>query len=131
MVSTYNIALSGLNVAGKRLEVSANNLANQFSTSRLENGQVINEPYLAQRVEASSNPIGGVQARVVDRTPATTIVFDPTASNADANGASQVPAVDTAEELIGTIIATYDFRANLKVIQAQNKLDQETLNIIS
>lgn len=131
MVSTYNIALSGLNVAGKRLEVNANNLANQFSTSRLENGREIDEPYRAQQVIATSNSIGGVQARVVEKTPATTIVFDPTASNADANGASQVPAVDTAEKLTGMRIASYDFRANLKVIQAQNKLDQETLNIIS
>ena len=125
MTSIANVALSGYDVAAKKIAVSANNVANQFSTSRVENGKVVNEPYQPQRVEAISQEEGGVRARVVDKNPAA--LEAPTAGGE----LQQVPNVDTAEELVNAKIATYDARANLAVIRAESKLQDYVIDIFT
>ncbi len=124
MVSSIDTALSGLNAASKRLEVSANNLANQFSTKSVTDGKVSDTPYSAQRVDQISLSSGGVTTQVSNTNPATNTVADPQ------GGLQQVPNVDTANELIQTKLASYDFKANLKTIQAQDNMFKNLLDII-
>lgn len=131
MISSFNISLSGLNAASKRLEVSASNVANQSSTSVSVDGQVANRPYAAKRVDQVSNPLGGVGTIVRDKDPATIKIFNPNLPNADANGTAEVPNVSLEEELINQIALTYDYKANLKAIKTANEMQKSLLDIKS
>jgi flagellar basal-body rod protein FlgC len=132
MTSVFSIAMSGLTAASRRLEISAQNIANRDSTKTVINGQVIDEPYHAQKAQSISNALGGVvKVNVTDANPPTTTIFNPNAENADANGSSRVPNVSIENELIDQRVAGYDFKANLKSIQAQNHLLDSLLDIKS
>jgi flagellar basal-body rod protein FlgC len=129
MTSVFGISVSGLNAASKRLEVSANNIANKDSTRTIKDGQVTNEPYHAQRAQSISQANGGVSVVVRDENPPTVTTFNPGADNADANGQSEVPNVALEKELIDQNIASYDYKANLKAIKIQNNVFEELLRI--
>lgn len=132
MNPVYGIALSGLNAASTRLANSANNVANAGSTSRLVNGSRVDGPYLPTDVVQTSVPNGGVQTSLQTRDPATTQVYAPDSAEADANGVVTLPNVDLAQEIAGQQIpATYDYKANLKVIKAQDDMFDSLLNIKS
>ncbi len=126
MVSSIDISLSGLNASSKRLEVSANNIANQFSTKSADSsGQVSDTPYTPQRVDTISLSSGGVAAQVNNINPASTAAPD-----AEGN-ITQQPNVDQADQLVQLNIASYDFKANLKAIQAQDNNFKSLLDILS
>ncbi|MGE0755007.1 MAG: flagellar basal body rod protein FlgC [Alphaproteobacteria bacterium] len=131
MVDAIGSALSGLRAASTRISVSANNLANQQSTSTRVGGQVLQEPFRPQRVEQVSQSTGGVLARVRDASPATIKVYDPTSPAANSEGLVELPNVDTATELVNQRIATYDYKANLTSIKAQDDLQQSLLDIFT
>ncbi len=131
MSSAINTALSGLNAASKRLENSANNIANQFSTSTSLNGVTSNTPYVPTDIDQVSLSAGGVQALVKQRENATTQAYDPTNPAANEDGLVTYPNVDTAQELISQQVAAYDFKANLKTIKVADEMQQSLLDIIS
>jgi flagellar basal body rod protein FlgC len=123
MISSLGNSISGLNAAEKRINVAANNIANQFSTARQENGKTVNEPYVPQQVQAVSEEAGGVTVKLVDKNPASIPI-------PGENGeVKQLPNVDTAEELVNIKIATYDAKANIAVIHTENKMQQSLLDI--
>lgn len=126
-----NNALSGLNAAGRRLENSSNNIANQFSTSTILNGKELDEPYKPQQVQQVSLETGGVKTVAKTKDPATFDIYDPTHPQASDEGLLSLPNVDVARELVDTQIAAYDFKANLKTIQAENNNTKRLLDIIS
>lgn len=128
-MSGFEIALSGLSAASKRVAVASNNLANQFSTSQRVNGDVVKAPYQPQVVEQSSQAVGGVDARITTDGRAPLKAFDPGNPDADDNGFVNFPNVDTAEELINMQVASYDFKANLKSIKVQDDMLQNLLDI--
>lgn len=127
MVSAINTALSGLAAASTRLEVSANNIANQFSTKSQVNGVTTDQPYVAQQVDQVSLSTGGTQALVHDVNPATVTIADQSGQG----GTTEVPNVNSDEELVNQNIAAYDYKANLKTIKVQDNLDKALLDIIS
>jgi flagellar basal-body rod protein FlgC len=131
MLSAINNALSGLNAAGRRLENNANNIANQFSTSTILNGKQTDQPYTPTRVQSVSQENGGVRTVTTAQNPATMQMYDPTNPAANEDGLVTLPNVDTAQELVGQQIAAYDFKANLKTIQAADNLQKKLLDIIS
>jgi flagellar basal-body rod protein FlgC len=125
MVSAINTALSGLAAASKRVQVAANNIANQFSTKSLIDGESADTPYVPQKVDQVSLTTGGVLAQVNDANPATQQV-------PDINNPGQLidmPNVDLAQELINLKISSYDFKANLRTIETQNEMDEALLDI--
>jgi flagellar basal-body rod protein FlgC len=125
MVSAIESAISGLNAASTRLNVSANNIANQFSTKTNVNGTVIDQPYTPQQVDQVTLSGGGVQAKISNVNPATITVADPTS----ATGLQQLPNVDPAQELVGQIMIAQSYKANLKTIEEANKMLDSLLNI--
>lgn len=131
MGPSLNIALSGFNAANQRLTVAAQNLANQQSTTQRVDGAVVDRPYQPQEVVQSSQANGGVSTEVRPRDNATVDVYQPENPNADDNGVVQYPNVDTAEELVNARIASYDAKANLKLIKIQDDLFKNTLDIIT
>lgn len=124
------VALSGLQAASKRLEVSASNTANVSSTAgRDASGALKNEPYRALRVEQASLVPAGVRARVSEDPNATITVFDPSSLVANEEGLVEAPNVSLDQEIIQQNIAGYDFKANLKVLQAQDENFKALLDI--
>lgn len=131
MVSSINIALTGLASASKRLEVSSNNLANLHSTRSVKDGVTTAEPYLAQRVAQTSLSTGGVLASVVPSSAPVDKVYAPDHPDADETGFVNFPNVNVEEELVQTQIASYDYKANLKSIQTQDSMFKSLLDILS
>ncbi len=123
MISGISTALTGYNAATARVKTAADNLANQFSTARLENGEAVDTPYVPQQVQAVSQESGGVTTRLVGKTPATLAV-----PSGDGSVAT-VPNVDAAEELTTLVVAESDARANLSSIKVQNRVQQSLLDI--
>ena len=131
MVSAIDSALSGLAASSRRIAVSANNVANQFSTQSRVDGQVTNTPYTPQRVDTISQVTGGVKTQVRDVPHPVIRAYDPDNVAADETGFVDTPNVDVAEEMIKQRIASYDYKANLKTIQINNNLEKNLLDIIS
>lgn len=130
MLDSTGIALSGLNAASRRLQVSSNNVANAFSTVQTaKDGTLVNDPYQAQRVVQSSLEGGGVRAQVVTDPNPTVRVFDPSSSVAAADGTVEAPNISLEEEVVQQQLASYDFQANLKVIKTQKEMDRALLDI--
>jgi flagellar basal body rod protein FlgC len=127
MVNAINTSLSGLTAAAKRVEVAANNLANQNTTrARNENGEVLDRPFIPQRVDQVSLSNGGVQTQVRDVENPTVPIFDPGSGDF-----TLAPNVDQAQELIALKLASYDFRANARAIEVQTNLQDSVLDILS
>lgn len=131
MVSTIGAALSGYAAATARLETSANNIANANTTTTLEGGEIKRESYTPQRVVQSSNAEGGVSYQREDVSPASFKAYAPGDAGADENGITNRPNVDTSKELVNSIIASYDAKANLRVLKAETETLKSVLNIIA
>jgi flagellar basal-body rod protein FlgC len=131
MVAAINIALSGLTAASKRIEVASQNLASQSATRTQRDGQVTNQPYVPQDVVQLSEAAGGTQALSVPAANPVTRQYQPEHPDADPAGFVKIPNVDTAEQLVNIQMASYDFKANLKVLQAQDEIAKSTLDILS
>jgi flagellar basal-body rod protein FlgC len=131
MVNAINAALSGLSAASRRVQVSAANIANMHSTKTVVDGNVVNSPYVAQRVQQVSQAGGGVITQVRDVSPASTPLFDPEDPDADANGFVAYPNVKLENEIVEQKIASYDYKANLKTIKVQQEMEQSLLDILS
>ncbi len=134
MSSISTIALSGMNAAARRLEVSASNVANVLDTGALPNadGTVpagAPQAYAPLELVQTASAGGGTQTALTTVTPATTAVSDPQAPFANANGLVAAPNVDLAQEMIGQMIASYSFAANAKVMTANDRMAKTLLDI--
>ncbi len=94
MNSTSSIAMSGLNAASTRLNVSAHNIANSQTPD-----------FKPQRVQQTALAEGGVNVTVDS-----------------ADTAQAAPLANLAKDLVTQMVAAYEFKANLKVIQTQQDL---------
>lgn len=129
-MNVFGIALSGLNAAQTRLGNSANNVANVQSTSSRVNGERVEQAYQATDVVQSSlEPTGGVRASIRPRDPATVPAYLPDNPAADENGIVEFPNVNLEEEVVQQQLASYDFKANAKVIQTQDEMLDSLLDI--
>ena len=97
-------ALSGLNAASAGLALQASNVANQRTPG-----------YQARQVELSAQPAGGVAVQGVASDPAPAV---PGGSN-----------VDLATEAVQGLALDVMYKANLKVVQAESKRMQATLDL--
>jgi flagellar basal-body rod protein FlgC len=130
-MSSFNIAISGLNAASTRISVSASNLANKDSNFKKIDGQTVKSPYDALQAQNISLQTGGVQSIVKAANPSTKTIYNPTDAAADPDtGLVQTPNVDVEKELVNMQIARYDYRANLAVVKTQQKLEDELLKAV-
>ena len=134
MSSISAIALSGLNAASRRLQVSASNVANAQSTGAVPNanGTVpagAPQAYAPLQVVQSASAGGGVQTSVTTVTPSITTVFDPQASFANQDGLVAAPNVDLAQEFVGQLLASYSFAANVAVLKTNDQNTKSLLDI--
>ena len=142
-MSTLSIATSGLSAASLRLNVTANNIANQLTTGPLpapsESGasgtsagtasSSFPAAYAAEQVNQTAQASGGTVATVSTASPGTIAQFDPSASFANQDGLVAAPNVDLASQFVELLTAKYAFAANAKVIQAYNNTTKSLLDI--
>jgi flagellar basal-body rod protein FlgC len=134
MSSISTIALSGMNAAARRLQVSASNIANATSTGALPgaNGTVpAGQPqaYAPLELVQTTSAGGGTQTNVGAVTPSTIAVSDPQASFANQNGLVAAPNVDLTLELVSQVIASDSYAANATVMKADDRMNKALFNI--
>lgn len=134
MSSISTIAVSGMNAAARRLEVSASNVANVLSTGAVPNadGTVpagAPQAYAPLELVQTASAGGGTQTAVTTVSPSTTAVYDPQAPFANQDGLVAAPNVDLAQEMISQLIASYTFAANATVMKADDRMTGALLNI--
>ena len=139
-LNSLNISASGMAAQKLRLDVAAENIANQ-ETTRTEGGG----PYRRKMVvlhEAGENSFqkaltaagtrqpAGVQAtRISEDETALNPVYDPTHPDADENGYVQMPNVDLVKETIDSMSATRSYDANITAFNAMKLMMQKALEI--
>lgn len=147
-MSTLSIATSGLSAASLRLNVTASNIANAFTTGPLPatggtpaggNGGSSSAnaafpaayvPLQVNQVDQSSGSTpGGTVATVSAVSPSFVPQFDPNAPFANQDGLVAAPNVDLADQFVQLITAKYAFAANAKVIQAYDNTTKSLLDI--
>jgi len=134
MSSISTIALSGMNAAARRLEVSASNVANVLSTGAVPNadGTVpagAPKAYAPLELVQTASAGGGTQTTVTTAKPATTAVFDPQAPFANKDGLVAAPNVDLAQEMISQLVAKYSFAANARVVKADDEMAKTLIDM--
>lgn len=134
MSSISTIALSGMNAASRRLEVSASNVANVLSTGALPdaNGTVpagAPTAYAPLELVQTESAGGGTQTTVKTAKPATTAISDPSAPFANQSGLVAAPNVDLAQEMISQLVAKYSFAANARVLKADDDMAKTLIDM--
>ena len=130
----FSIALSGLNAATRRLDVSASNVANADSIGALPDpvtGAPSN-PAPFQPLTVTQQPLigGGTSASVVPLSPAFTPSFSPDSPFANEQGLVAAPNVDLVSERLDQLAAANAYRANLRVLEVAQELDKETIDSV-
>jgi flagellar basal-body rod protein FlgC len=134
MSTISTIALTGMNAATRRVEVSASNIANAMDTGALPgaDGTVpagAPRAYAPLEVQQTSGPGGGTRTTVTTATPSTVAVSDPQAPFANQNGLVAAPNVDLAGQILGQMLASYSFAADATVIKADDRMTRALLDI--
>jgi flagellar basal-body rod protein FlgC len=124
MTSVMDIAVSGMNAAAMRLSASASNIVNMQSDgtppSNAPDQPVPQTPgsvYQPLAVSESPLPGGGVAAALVPALPSYTLLYDPTAANADGKGMVAAPNVDLSQEVVNQLSASLAYSANLHIFK--------------
>ncbi len=99
------IAVSGMNAAALRLQISASNIANVQSSGPCRAAPMPRSyppAYNALAVNQTAMPDGTTFATVTPVLPGTVTAWDPAASYANAQGMVAAPNVDMANEAVQT-----------------------------
>jgi flagellar basal-body rod protein FlgC len=133
MSAVTSIAISGLQAAVRRLEVSAANVVNARSSGSMTpaDARLATSAYQPRKVLQSSIAAGGVRSRVVTVEPGTMAAFDPDHPLADAEGYVAMPAVDLAQEFVEQIMAEVAYKAGLKLIETDRDMQKTLLDMKS
>ncbi len=134
MSSVSTIALSSLNAASLRLQVSAENIANAETSGPLPgSAQSGSYPaaFAAKRVNQTANADGSTYATVTTQSPATVSTYAPAASFANGQGMVGMPNLDLASEMVQQLTARLSFAVNAQLVKADHKMTASLLDIMA
>jgi flagellar basal-body rod protein FlgC len=131
------VALSGLQAATLRLDVSASNVANintsgataRAAAAAAAQGQTVYTGYQPLMVQQVAVPGYGVVANVRPNGSPPRPVYAPSSRLADSDGMVDMPDVDPAEESVAQIQAASAYRATLSVIRTSDEMEQSLLDL--
>lgn len=141
LLSTTDIAASGLTAERLRMEIAANNIANANTTSTPEGG-----PYRRQQVQfssamadslgrnsdAMSQSLGGVRVQgVVQDDSELPTVFNPGHPDADEQGYVKMPNVKLPMEMVDLMTASRSYDANLKSLTIFKQMAEQALSLMT
>lgn len=136
-------AISGLRAASKALGSAASNVVNAHDTLNPQNAAVLasasgrrsggqedapTDDFVPQAVHNVTAPGGGVTAVLRKVDPPYVFAFAPGDVNADADGLVARPNVDITAELVRVKQAETLYKANVRVLQAEDRLIGMLLN---
>jgi flagellar basal-body rod protein FlgC len=145
ILSGMDISASGLTGERLRMEVAANNIANQNSTRTAQGG-----PYQRQQVTFSAEldqimALGGNMMRrgaswqnlkgvsvagvTSDTTPGQSL-YDPGHPDADATGHVLQSNVNTSREMVDLVTASRAYEANLKSLETFKQMTEQALSLL-
>jgi flagellar basal-body rod protein FlgC len=138
-MDAVSISMTGLDVEWRRLEVSAQNLANMNST-RAANGDIYRPlhlvsgpaPSFQSTLQAQGVAFAPAGVQVIAITPdadGLRRAFEPDNPDADANGFVTYPNIDHAAEMTTMIRASRAYEANLAAISIANSMYGHALDI--
>jgi flagellar basal-body rod protein FlgC len=126
------IAVSGMNAATLRMQVSASNVANALTDGPLPgSANAGNYPsaYAPQRVDQVATIGGGTSATVSAVSPSYIATYDPSAAYANGSGMVASPNVNFASEFVQQTLAYYNFEANARVVKTDAQMMAKLINI--
>ena len=134
MREVLGIAVSGLQAASRRIEVSARNIVNADSVGTppaTTDARERTAAYRPQQVVQTSVAGGGVETRTVTLDPATHREFRPDHPAAGSDGLVDAPNVDPVREAVEQITARAAYEASAKVLQTADGLLKTVLDLRS
>jgi flagellar basal-body rod protein FlgC len=136
MSSIAAIAISGMNAATRRLEVSASNVANVGSTGTLPaaDGTVpagAQQAYAPLRVNQTAMANGGTQTTVTTASPSYVAMSDPLSPFANQDGPVAAPDVDLSQEIVDQAITSYSLTANTLALKADDRMTKTLLDAMA
>jgi flagellar basal-body rod protein FlgC len=140
LFSVFKIAAGGLMVQRKRLDITAENLANVNSTRTPEGGAyrkkeaiVSSQSIPFEEVLDSNLKQGDLQTAAVVGVHRSTeplkTVYDPSHPDADQNGNVSMPNVSATEEMIDMMTASKSYQANLTLYSVSKSMISRTLDM--
>jgi flagellar basal-body rod protein FlgC len=130
----YSIATQGLNVEKLRVDVVANNIANQHSLHSA-NGSL----FQASQVVTTAKPFSafldgdcemGIESmELVSENLPPNKVYQPNHPNADKQGYITYPGISTIDEMTTLLRASRAYEANVKIINSAHSLYLQALSI--
>jgi flagellar basal-body rod protein FlgC len=125
------IALSGLNTASQRMQVSASNLANMNDAAPLAGSGVAGPaPFVPTRADPVSLGAGGVQAQLTAVQPGSAPAYAPDSPYADSAGMVSLPDVDPTRQMVELTQALQQYRAAAALLDADNRLQGSALKML-
>lgn len=145
MVSAVRASVSALGAASKGLAVSASNIANSHTTAPVDKVEISpaaraaanravrgdDEVFRPSQTVNTSVGEGGVRATVREKIPSHVEVHDPDDPNANEDGVVARPNVDLAEEFVGMIQDSAQFRASAAVIRTEDEMTGELIDSVA
>lgn len=132
MSLVFDIAVSGLKAQSRRLEISAANVANVLSLGVHPDPALASpDGFAPQSTVFTAQESGGVTATASPILPAAFLAYQPDNPNADPDGMVPMPNVSLEREVVEQILALRMFQANVKTIQAQDRMLGALLDIVS
>ncbi|MBB2163035.1 flagellar basal body rod protein FlgC [Gluconacetobacter sp. 1b LMG 1731] len=129
---TMGISASGMRAQAKRLQIAAENLANQETTGTTAGA----DPYRRKTITFKetlnrTSGVSGVDIKEIgqDQTPFET-KYDPSHPAADANGLVKMPNVSAMVEILDTHEAQRSYEANLNTMQITRSMLTRTINLM-
>jgi flagellar basal-body rod protein FlgC len=132
---TAAISASGLQAERQRMEVTANNIANAFSTRTAEGGpfrrQDVVFAAVLNDVGEGRTDLGGVRLEEIVNDPSPFhVVFMPGHPDADAQGNVRFPNVKLPLEMVNLVTASRAYEANVRAAQSFVQMSQQALTIL-
>ncbi len=136
LIPGASISSSGLDAERKRMQITANNIANARST-RGENGK----PYIKKLAVFSTvykdavngspvSELGGVKlAGIIEGKNPTIKVYQPEHPDADGDGMVEMPNISPIEEMLDMITATRAYEANLSALKQSREMAEKTISM--
>jgi flagellar basal-body rod protein FlgC len=139
MSDILGIALSGAAAATRRIDATASNLANQRTTGRLPDSKAVastdsRAPYTPLTTSQSDlrtadGQAAGTTAALKPLSQPFVAEYDPSSSDANAEGMVGAPNVDTDQQVGQQILGSRAYSANLSMVRTSSDMMKDLLDM--
>ena len=119
MSEAFNAALSALRALSRKMDVTANNIANS-QTNNFKKSRVEMEDVYPAGVKVSISQVN---------TPGDMLPPDEALPPEERTQNLETSNVNIAEDLVNLIVTEHDFSANIKTIQTKNEMEKQLIDI--